>query len=117
MLVFWLPKSRRGKGNTEKRPFFCEQSGAFANDCGQHLWQTALRRLAHRKGPPDFAGNVAQAQALYDRWEPLLGAFTDIERRFWPRFYSNGYEGGGGVDLTWCKGLDTEQKDGASRRE
>ena len=108
---FLAAEVAKGKRQYREAAIFCEQSGAFASDCGQHLWQTALRRLAHRKGPPDFPGNVAQAQALYEQWEPLLGAFTDIERRFWPRFYSNGYEGGGGVDLTWCEGLDGEHRE------
>ena len=107
---FLAGESARAQGKEQLASQYCARSGSFASDCGQHLWQTALRRLAHKKGPPDFPSGLPGAERLYAKWQPLLLEFTDIERRFWPRYYSNGFEGGGGVVLSWCDELDAVHK-------
>jgi hypothetical protein len=103
---FLAAEAARSHGQDQLASQYCRRSGSFVNDCGQHLWQTALRRIVHRQGPPDFPGSIDSAEKLFSRWAPLLGESTDINTRFWPRFYANGFEGGGGVVLSWCSGLE-----------
>jgi len=81
----------------------CAQSGRFAMDCAQHLWQTPVHTLIHGPGAASFAAVLPQAEALYTAWSPLMDAQTDFADRFWSKFFGNGFEGQGQpIDLGWC---------------
>jgi len=82
---------------------FCQRSGAFVDDCAQHLWQSEVRALIHRRGSRSFSDALPAAEAVHTRWSPLLASTTDFDARFWAKFFQNGFEGQGGfVDLTHC---------------
>ena len=102
---FVAAEARRAAGQDGSAAQLCLRAGAFRDDCGQHLWQTAVHDLIHRRGPEGFASQLSRAQALHDRWAGLLAAETDFSERFWERYYSNGFEGQGGVDLARCEEL------------
>jgi hypothetical protein len=96
--------SRRQK-EVGKAAELCRQSGPFVEDCAQHLWQSPVHRLIHGDNPPKFADKLARAEELYAKWEPMLGEFSDLEGRFWTKYYQNGFEGAGWIDLAWCDPL------------
>lgn len=106
---FVAAEARRAAGQDGSAAQLCLRAGAFRDDCGQHLWQTAVHDLIHRRGPAGFAAQLPRAQQLHDRWARLLAEETDFSERFWARYFSNGFEGQGGVDLSWCVGLPEPQ--------
>lgn len=80
----------------------CRAAGGFADDCGQHLWQSEVRAIAapsRGPRPPPFAEALPRARSVYDRWAPHLEEGTDMEQRFWRRFYQNGFEKRGLLDV------------------
>lgn len=82
---------------------FCMEAGAFKDDCAQHLWQSEVRGLIHRRGSEGFGEVLDSATTVHARWSPLLAEVTDFDDRFWAKFYQNGFEGRGGfVDLGHC---------------
>ena len=83
----------------------CMESGAFKDDCGQHLWQGDLRKLVRGTRGRSLDDRVAAAERLYARWQPRLPR-TDIGWRFWQRFFERLLEADAGVDLRRCEGLD-----------
>ena len=103
MLVFGAEVAK-GKRQYREAAIFCEQSGAFASDCGQHLWQTALRRLAHRKGPPIFLEMWLKPRRCMNSGSRCWGRLRILSDVL-AAFLFQRFEGGGGVDLTWCEGL------------
>jgi len=85
---------------------YCMEAGPFRNDCAQHLWQSEVHGLIHRRGPAAFGEQLPAAEALHDKWAPMLAESSDFGDRFWAKFYQNGFEGRGGrVDLTHCDSL------------
>ena len=90
----------------EEAARYCMEAGAFRDDCAQHLWQSEVRGLIHRRGAAGFGEVLEATQAVHDRWAPLLADVSDFEARFWAKFYQNGFEGQGGfVDLRHCDAL------------
>lgn len=108
---FQAAEIERRRGREEQAAAQCQKSGPFINDCAQHLWQTRVHGLIHSNGGvPDFAGKLASAQRIYEEWAPLLGADTDMESRFWTKYYQNGFEGAGRVSLSWCEPLPEQHR-------
>lgn len=103
---FQAAETARRRGQEQKAAELCRESGPFINDCAQHLWQTRVHTLIRADGRrPDFVGRLGAAQAIYDEWAPLLGEHTDLESRFWSKYYQNGFESVGHVATAWCDGL------------
>lgn len=104
---FQAAEAKRGRRNEAEAAKLCREAGPFVNDCAQHLWQTRVHALiASREGrPPDFSGKLAQAQKIYDEWSPWLADQSDMEQRFWTKYFQNGFETVGRVDLAWCAPL------------
>lgn len=108
---FQSAELERRRGREAEAAEQCRSAGPFLNDCAQHLWQTRVHRLIHSNGkPPDFQGKLARATAIYDEWAPHLAEGTDLEDRFWNKYYQNGFEGAGHIDLAWCEGLPEEHR-------
>ncbi|MCB9777570.1 MAG: hypothetical protein H6742_03315 [Alphaproteobacteria bacterium] len=106
---FVVAESRRRRVDREGAAAACVHAGAFADDCGQHLWQSEVRRVVvPRMGQPprDFAEVVPELQRIHDRWAPLLAAGTDLDTRLWERAFANGFEARGWVALKYCQDLD-----------
>ena len=111
---------RAGRRNEAARQ--CLSAGRFKDDCGQHLWQSEVRAVAAGGGrtgrpgpgpevpPPPFAEALPRARSVYQRWAPLLEAETDMAQRFWRRFYQNGFEQRGTIDLAECAALLEEDR-------
>jgi hypothetical protein len=104
---FLAAEYHRKAGRDHLAASLCQRTGALVNDCGQHLWQTQVYDLIHPLGPRGFAVALPEAERIHGRWAPLLAAHTDLDDRFWRRFYQNGFEADGGVDLAHCDGLET----------
>lgn len=104
---FQAAESERRSGREQVAAALCQKSGPFQNDCAQHLWQTRVHRLIHgRTGQaPAFAENLSAARKIYNEWAPFLAESSDMEARFWEKYYQNGFEGAGRVALAWCDGL------------
>ena len=104
-------QERRG-GRESVAAKLCVKAGPFQNDCAQHLWQTKVYRVIHGQPGqrPDFAGNMAAALAIYNEWAPYLTDTSDLETRFWEKFFQNGFEGAGEVNLAWCDDLSAADK-------
>ena len=103
-------EKRRVAGQDQSAAGLCLKAGVFRDDCGQHLWQTGVHDLIHRRGPEAFPTQLPRAQALHGRWARLLADQTDLSERFWDKYYGNGFEGQGGVDLSHCDGLPEEHR-------
>lgn len=105
---------RRSRRRTEAAAH-CLRSGRFKDDCGQHLWQSEVRAIAApTRGdalPPTFEEALPRALSVYSRWAPLLEDDTDMAVRFWRRFYQNGFERRGWIDLGHCQGLDDDHRE------
>lgn len=86
----------------------CGQSGAFAPDCAQHLWQSSIYAAIHDAGPGAFAERLPTAQRIYDHWARFLGERDEFTDRFWERYYQNGFDRSG-VDLAACEALPEAQ--------
>ncbi|MBN1335805.1 MAG: hypothetical protein JXB39_07570 [Deltaproteobacteria bacterium] len=84
----------------------CAEAGRFANDCGYHLWQVDLRFIIRRAGPAGFAEHLPEARKLYDVWAPRLAAHTDMEFRFWSRYFEMGFEPQPRIQLQACDALE-----------
>ncbi len=84
----------------------CLAAGRFTDECGYHLWQQPLRALIHRPGPSGFAERLPEARALYDAWASRLAASTDMEFRFWSRYFEMGFEPQFSVQLSACDPLE-----------
>ena len=108
---FQAAEIERRRGREQEAATQCQKSGPFINDCAQHLWQTRVHGLIHSDGgAPDFAGKLDKALLIYKEWAPLLSADTDMESRFWTKYYQNGFEGAGRVSLSWCDPLPEEHR-------
>ena len=82
----------------------CARSGQFVDDCGQHLWQTAIGQIAPRS-TSKWNAALPRAQRLYDEWAPVLDKDTDFSSRFWQRFYQRTLEPIRVLDLSACDAL------------
>ena len=82
----------------------CEKAHSFKHDCGQHLWQSKLRRVVHMPRDQPLADRLRRARRLYARWEPHLG-WSDIDWRFWHYFFETVLEQSPGIDLRTCDAL------------
>lgn len=104
---FQAAEAQRKHGHEQEAAELCRRAGPFINDCAQHLWQTRVHALiSSRNGaPPDFFGKLATAQKIYDEWSPYLADSSDLEQRFWTKYFQNGFETVGRVDLAWCSPL------------
>jgi len=102
---FQEAERRRARGQDQSAARICLMAGRFRDDCAQHLWQTAVHSLISKAGPSAFAERLPRGRAIYEEWAPHLAAGTDFEDRFWEKYYQNGFEGQGGVDLDHCKPL------------
>lgn len=109
---FQAAEVERRRGREEVAAAHCRESGPFINDCAQHLWQTRVHALIRPKDgrPPEFAAKLSKAAAIYAEWAPLLGSDTDLESRFWTKYYQNGFEGVGHVTVAWCDGLPPDHR-------
>lgn len=109
---FQAAEAHRRLGHEGVAAELCRRSGPFLNDCAQHLWQTRVHRLIHTNGTaPDFAGKLPRVQEIYDEWAPFLEDTSDLSERFWTKYYQNGFEGAGRVDLGWCAPLPAEHQE------
>lgn len=103
---FQSAELERRRGREAEAAEQCRASGPFLNDCAQHLWQTRVHRLISSNGKaPDFAGKLKRAEEIYGEWAPFLAESSDLETRFWSKYYQNGLESAGRVDLSWCEPL------------
>lgn len=108
---FQAAEVERRRGREAEAAALCRASGPFLNDCAQHLWQTRVHRLIHSNGKrPEFAAKLERAGQIYAEWAPYLAEGTDIEERFWTKYYQNGFEGAGHIDLAWCGDLPEDQR-------
>ncbi|MCK6515299.1 hypothetical protein L6R46_09620 [Myxococcota bacterium] len=87
---FQAAEIARRRGDTDLAGSLCARSGPFLNDCGQHLWQSALKALV--EGNDDPAERRERAERLYHVWEPVLGEGSDLSSRFWQRYYQHQLE-------------------------
>ncbi|MCK6506340.1 hypothetical protein L6R53_23700 [Myxococcota bacterium] len=111
---FAAAEGLRRAGRRAEAAARCRAAGTFANDCGQHLWQSEVRAIAapaRGPRPPPFAEALPRAQSVYDRWAPHLEAGTDMAERFWRRFYQNGFEKRGLLDLGECAALPEDHRE------
>ena len=99
---FEAGESLRRRDREQEAAVACTKAGPFANDCAQHLWQTPVHRLFGRAA--HFEHIYVDALAIYEQWEPLLGEHTDLETRFWARFWEQGFLQWG-RDTALCEGL------------
>ena len=83
----------------------CSASGQFVDDCGQHLWQSAVGGLAPRS-PDGWEAALPKAERLYKKWAPILAKSTDFSSRFWQRFFQRTFEPQRVLDVTDCDALD-----------
>ena len=103
---FQAAEAARRRGGEERAAELCFQAGPFKDDCAQHLWQTQVHTLIRAdRSTPDFVGKLAVAERIYGEWAPHLSESSDLETRFWAKYYQNGFETAGRVDLGWCDGL------------
>jgi hypothetical protein len=87
---FQAAEITRRKGDTDRAGELCAKAGPFVNDCGQHLWQTALKAVVERHDDP--IERRERAERLYRLWEPVLGESSDLASRFWQRYYQHQLE-------------------------
>ncbi len=83
----------------------CLAAGAFADDCGMHMWMSELDQLTWSMGTADLSARLPEANALYQRWAPSLARGTDMEQRFWRQYYQRAFGSRASVDLNVCAGL------------
>lgn len=95
------------KNDLERGARLCGKAGGFSEDCAQHLWQPSIRRATYRKGGDALALELPGMKREYCRWVELVGDFTDIEGRFWQRYYGSVFEGEDVIDLSICEALPT----------
>lgn len=105
---FMLAEDALRARDPESAAAACMRSGAFKDDCGQHLWQGDLRKLVRGTRGQLLPERVERAQTLFDRWLPRL-VETDITWRFWQRFFERVTEHQPGVKLSRCDGLATPE--------
>lgn len=109
---FVAAEAARRNRKLEASATLCMEAGAFKDDCAQHLWQSEVHGLIHRKGPESFASALPAAEAVHAKWSPLLSEKSDFDARFWTKFFQNGFEGRGGfVDLGHCDALSAPHSD------
>ena len=92
---FLAAEEYRRKGTRDKAARACGQSGKYANDCAQHLWQQDLGRVASRNTVYDLTAAVEKGKAMAEKWSAILNqsdAGSDFELRFWRRFYERCFE-------------------------
>lgn len=80
----------RRRGDTDLAGELCAKAGPFINDCGQHLWQSALKSIVERHEDP--VERRERAERLFRLWEPVLGESSDMASRFWQRYYQHQLE-------------------------
>jgi len=103
---FEAAETLRRRGRSEDAAAACLLSGDFVNDCAQHLWQTPVHRL-FQGDATGFAALYPEALAIYERWVPALSEATDLDQRFWSRFWEQGFLSWG-RDEAHCEGLPAE---------
>ncbi len=99
---------REQKRDPDRGAALCEKAGEFAEDCAQHLWQTSIRKATWKKGSGAMVDQLPTMKRNYCRWVERVGHYTDIENRFWQRFYGSVFEGERSLDLSICADLPTE---------
>ena len=87
---FQAAELMRRRGDTDLAGELCAKSGPFINDCGQHLWQSALKSIVQNQDDP--AERRRRAERLFKVWEPVLGDSSDLAARFWRRYYQHQVE-------------------------
>ncbi len=96
------------RGERPQAVALCMETGAFRDDCAQHLWQTPVHRLVARG--PEFSRVMPDARRLYAEWDPLVGEVSDFRDRFWRRLYQDGFSAGRPpMDLSPCDALEAEE--------
>jgi len=83
----------------------CDRATLFRDDCRQHLWQGALKKLVDRHGVRGLGQGLERAQAMHDDWATLLNEGDQHSFRFWRRYYQAGLGGMSPLDLTVCDAL------------
>ncbi|MCP4805455.1 MAG: hypothetical protein GY913_13900 [Proteobacteria bacterium] len=83
----------------------CARSGRFADDCGQHLWQTGLKRTVDQN-LGDLPRAFGKTGELYCYWDPYLGGATDFRQRFWQKGFGGWFERRDLLDPAVCGELD-----------
>lgn len=89
---FMAAEDHNKAGDGARAAQLCMKSGDFTDHCAQHLWQKSLRGLTWNRGSSGFSETLPRAQRIYQEWSPLLASETDLEVRFWRRFYEGGFE-------------------------
>lgn len=99
---FQAAEIARRRGDTDEAGELCAKAGPFINDCGQHLWQSALKSIVESNDEP--AERRERAERLYHLWEPVLGDSSDMASRFWQRFYQHQLEQDPQLSFDLCEG-------------
>ncbi len=104
---YFLAAEAVKRHDKEEAAEMCNESGQFVDDCGQHLWQTAVGAIAPRS-VEGWEIALPKAERLYKKWEPILAETTDFESRFWQRFFQRTFEPQRVLDLSACDKLDPD---------
>ena len=102
---FLAAEAHARRGREASAAQLCRSAGAYKEDCAQHLWQGAVYELVHQAGPRAMIEELPRAERLYARWARYLGADTAIATRFWARYFQNGFEGLGSIELGLCTAI------------
>lgn len=102
---FMAAERARRDGDEAVAADLCTRAGPFVDDCGQHLWQTAVRTQARRHAGAPLVTLLEEAGRIHDAWSPLLAGSTDFEERFWSRVFQNAWEVRPVIDPTACDDL------------
>lgn len=96
---------QRRRNLPDRAAALCLSAGAFADDCGMHMWMVDLDRITWSMGTSDLSARLPEATALYLRWAPSLAGGTDMEQRFWRQYYQRAFGPRAAVDLSVCAAL------------
>lgn len=103
MAEFW-----RRKQDHRRAAELCAKSGPFIVDCGQHLWQGEVRDLV--EGRSDWAGFMAKADKLFEKWGRVFSTVEDAPfdfvDRFWRRLFQNVFESEAVLRMEPCESMD-----------
>lgn len=106
--IFLSAEYWRKERKPERAADLCALSGVWADNCAQHLWQTPVRSKVRKE--ETFADALPAMERLYCVWEPRVGDFSDLEHRFWERFYQMGLQKKARLELSACAGLEPDQR-------
>jgi len=102
---YFLAAESVKRHDREEAGAMCNAAGQFVDDCGQHLWQSAVGGIAPRTSD-GWEAALPKAERLYQKWAPILTESTDFASRFWQRFFQRTFEPQRVLDVTACDALE-----------